>query len=262
MPSKTATKRKQRIAPLVFNARSVANILAGKKTRTMRLIKPQPFDDPFSIELHSLTPLQSQWLAKAREIGLPKFPPEIHPYFTDMPESGLAFYWRARGCWNSKKLYRQEFYAGDIVWIRERHKITQVVPEPAPIGSKGSVPRIEVIYSDNSSRTIRGEFARDWIDHQKEHDRPTNNDQWRSPIFMPRAISRAAMKITNVKGHRIQSTTKAQAAAEGHTLESLRETWCELHGEDAWDRNDYVLAYSFQKIDEKPGELVIPKATR
>lgn len=238
-------KPKRRIAGMVFTERSVESILAGTKTRTMRIISPQPFWSE-----GGLGPNKRKWLADSRKLGLPAYPDKIAEYSTGHPESGLAFYWRPQDVWNSIKLHRQDFYRGDIAWIRERHKIKETAPE------RGSVAkRILVTYSNGDTKAIGGEFAAKWLDFQREHNRKTTGEEWRSPLFMPRPVSRAALKINLVTGHRIQAITEAQARAEGHTLESIRETWCQLHGDDAWERNDYVLAYSFE-LQEQPPEAL------
>ena len=84
--------------------------------------------------------------------------------------------------------------------------------------------------------------------------------QWRSPIHMPRWASRLTLIVTDVRVERIQDISEADAQAEGcHVYASsatidcdtpdprqeYRRLWNSLHGPDAWDANPWVAAIRF-----------------
>ena len=89
----------------------------------------------------------------------------------------------------------------------------------------------------------------------------------RSPIFMPRWMSRLTLVVTDVRVQRLQEISEADARSEGHPISwdgkpydppsrevdswqgygraSFSLYWSKLHGPGAWDANPWVAAYSF-----------------
>lgn len=88
--------------------------------------------------------------------------------------------------------------------------------------------------------------------------------RWRSPATMPRWASRITLTVTEVRCQRVQEISEADAIAEGVeplrpgtmvnpqgliggslVLDRYARLWDSLHGPDAWQRNDWVFAYTF-----------------
>ena len=87
----------------------------------------------------------------------------------------------------------------------------------------------------------------------------------RPSIHMPRWASRLTLTVTDVRVHRLQEISEADAVAEGcecdvdgwrdylfpstqccgTARESYRTLWNSLHGPGAWDANPWVAAYTF-----------------
>jgi hypothetical protein len=81
--------------------------------------------------------------------------------------------------------------------------------------------------------------------------------------FMPRRFSRITLTVTEVRPQRLRDITLGDCYAEGCTVgkaeadagalpvgwtgpwDEYRALWNSLHGPDAWERNDWVWAYSF-----------------
>lgn len=108
-----------------------------------------------------------------------------------------------------------------------------------------------------------------------------------SPVTMPRWASRTTLVVNDVRVQRVQEISEADAIAEGvnevgsdfgvktphyqaygqdacfgglgGARMSFMTLWNTLHGPDAWDRNDWVCAISFDvhrcNIDQMPGDV-------
>ena len=91
---------------------------------------------------------------------------------------------------------------------------------------------------------------------------------WRSPIFMPRKLSRLTLIVTDVRVQRLQEIKGRDIIAEGvrckgcHDVgvggysacrdggcfgarNAFRDLWNSLHGPDAWGANPWVVALTF-----------------
>lgn len=97
--------------------------------------------------------------------------------------------------------------------------------------------------------------------YRADNDRPEWRRLWRSPIHMPRRISRLTLTVTDVRVQRLQEISAADCRAEGYPVDWSRSTdpevhgdaargwfmdlWGAIHGPDAWAANPYVAVYSF-----------------
>ncbi|MEI4262820.1 hypothetical protein [Roseovarius sp. D0-M9] len=94
----------------------------------------------------------------------------------------------------------------------------------------------------------------------------------KSPIHMPRRVSRLTLTVTDVRVQRVQDISRGDAMDEGCPFANMadgpsprdwfRHLWNSIHGPDAWDRNDWVAAYTFtvhrQNIDQMGGDAPEP----
>lgn len=100
-------------------------------------------------------------------------------------------------------------------------------------------------------------------------DRATDN-KWRSSMFMPRAAARLVLEVTEVRIQRLHAITERDAAAEGATMwdhyfnapvdpdrrtygasfrRGFQRLWESINGEEDWLANNWVLAFTFRRID-------------
>lgn len=89
--------------PILFSTPMVQAILAGKKTKTRRIVKWQPYHEGESINFNF----------SGMSLG---------HYCTGVPESGYVLYSRGGGgCWNqrTKPIHCPYGKPGDILWVRE-----------------------------------------------------------------------------------------------------------------------------------------------
>ena len=108
-----------------------------------------------------------------------------------------------------------------------------------------------------------------------------DGNPWKNSViparYMPRSAARTFIEITDVRCERIQDITESDAKAEGanrpygrspdaydkyatpegigfsHKL-GFQKLWNETNGKDAWERNDWVFAYTFEVVKESPND--------
>jgi hypothetical protein len=147
---------------------------------------------------------------------------------------------------------------GDRLWCREAHAL---------------VPASAYRMSDGVDQTVSPDDRDRACIYREGFDRSTGGLRWRSPIHMPRWASRLTLIVTDVRVQLVQDISEADALAEGlveayegwatdregrHWGPTARASysilWNDLHGPDAWDRNDWVAALTFtahrQNIDQ------------
>ena len=200
--------------PIIFSAPMIRALLDGRKSQTRRVLKVQPRFD-------------AQGCSNA-DVGGP--------------------WW---DFWSSDRHETHRFklpYApGDRLWVREAFSYDRLDVE-----RDGILPPWH------------------WADGNPE------SGDWSRPkpsIHMPRWASRLTLIVTDVRVQRVQDISEADAQAEGlvaayegwatdregrhwgpDARASYRVLWNDLHGEDAWERNDWVAALTFtvhrQNIDQ------------
>jgi hypothetical protein len=102
--------------------------------------------------------------------------------------------------------------------------------------------------------------------YRADKDRPEWKGLWKPSIFMPRWASRITLEVTEVRVQRLQEITEQEAVDEGIKLlngrftfnegmhesrtasESFRALWESINGAGSWDKNPWVWAVSFRKI--------------
>jgi hypothetical protein len=149
--------------------------------------------------------------------------------------------------------FRPAYVAGDRLWVREAHALV------------GNVDPPWVIYraSGYDEECIRLKFTRPVP--------PEDTIRWRPSIHMPRWASRLTLTVTDVRVQRVQEISAEDCEREGIKIsdgalvrdgymlanrKDFSALWNSLHGPDAWARNDWVCAVTFDvrrgNIDDPP----------
>jgi len=210
-----ATKAKEH--PIIFNEWSINRILADAKTQTRRIIKTQP-----SVVLDNHPEVYG-------EDG------DLHPVT----------------CPYGTK--------GDILWVREAFRLPAVNDSVSPseyVGVGCDVVRYE---ADGAVQNNA------WMD---EHP----DAEWgrlRPSIHMPRELCRLRLRVEDVCVERVQDITPSDIKKEGiePSLEPAYvnvagepkpgydyygpfiQLWNDIHGQDAWERNEWVWVVVFSRIN-------------
>lgn len=232
--------------PIPFSGPMVRAILAGSKTQTRRVLKPQPEDfigGP-GTTLDGISPA-----------------PVIPVWWNERAERLTAI----------TSPYGEP---GDRLWVREAWRLPASADplSGAEVGRRAleagySHPWAPTHYEADGHRT--GEW-RSWPDR-----RP---GRYRQARFMPRWASRITLKVTEVRVERLQDISEADARAEGvseageviralgegnrcSVVDGLSHTargafaalWDEINGKRpgcAWESNPWVWAVSFQRLPD------------
>lgn len=204
--------------PVLFNGAMVRAILAGAKTQTRRVVKPQP---PNGCG-YAINGAQSAAVCAA---VLPSGEPVFVP---PTPRSKDHLLLCPLGA------------PGDDLWVRETWARRTDV-DPATNAEKAKA-YLRFAADDN-------DLSGEWHDY---------GGKWRPSIHMPRWASRLTLRVTSVRVERLREITEDDARAEGVlTLEpragaaSARERfadlWSDVYGRASWDANPWVWVVSFER---------------
>lgn len=211
--------------PILFSAPMVNAILAGRKTQTRRIIKPQP--EPKG-EMHG----EQMW---------------------HWPNPKLE----AGYCHTSREAMARLMLSvcphgvpGDHLWVRETWTGTWLGVSP--------YTAVHLHYAADGSERMAGEAPTEYVLPKAA----AKAGRWVTPLFMPRFASRITLGIINVRVERLQDISAEDAWEEGcwppgkphrcgdpqQTIDAFHELWESINGDGAWAKNPWVWAISFIRI--------------
>jgi hypothetical protein len=232
--------------PIIFNEWSIQRILAGEKTQTRRVVKPQPPHPEDVTSYGSGDPVEEVW--KYTGLG-GKTPHEPH-------------------------VVERPYMPGDVLWVRE--------PFRMPVGCDDKYTPKEYVSSSGYTHGVPGRFRYE-ADGKRAYEVAGNRDacavEWgrkRPPIHMPRELCRLRLRVEDVRVEQVQQISQEDAIAEGipgdyvhgeedreyteaphvcgpkyggSAITEFRRLWNDIHGDGAWERNDWVWVIEFSQID-------------
>lgn len=209
--------------PIPFSGPMVRALLAGTKTQTRRVCKPQP-----SQVLGSGRRVYRDEDFKKSWAHLPGMHESLDPY-VDVPYGA----------------------PGDRLWVRETWAIKTGT-------DRGHHSRV-IYAADMGEKLIHWQDGHD-IGARYGYDL-TGRERNRPSIRMPRWASRITLEITEVRVQRLQEISEADAKAEGIDIGAYadkayegiavamyHELWESINGAGSWDANPWVWAISFRRI--------------
>lgn len=228
--------------PILFSAEMVKAILAGRKTQTRRVIKPQPKDTIIGDD--------GQWLPGDGHSGN-----GWYLAHNEYPEDGSIFY----NCPYGKP--------GDRLWVRETWTISQKKPDGYVITYRedwdNGPPLRSNIFVEKSSMNDKQ------IEQAERFFKKTM--AWHPSIHMPRWASRINLEITAIRVQRVQDINKVDCEAEGikkfagyyklyfnngikgetdSPILSFQSLWDSINAarDFSWDSNPWVWVIEFKQI--------------
>ena len=226
--------------PILFSGAMVRAILAGEKTQTRRIVKPQPV--PYAEFNNSLafvgpTICQPGYLA----IGVDAVPGSIGLLKCPYGQPG-------------DRLYVRESYFQFGHWEPVTGKLTKGGRQKWAF-----VPDSKDVIFDSSA--VPGGTWR-----LGRHNVGFETPAWHKRLgrFMPRAASRITLEITGIRVERLQEINEDDARAEGVIIDrSAAESsgmwdaahrrayhilWNSINGPGSWDANPFVWVVEFKRI--------------
>lgn len=208
--------------PIIFNEWSIRRILAGEKSQTRRILKHDAWLSLFAGELN--------------DDGWPIF------------ENRFGHVRRVRSPYGS---------IGDVLYVREAFRLSALCD--------GYSPAEYVQEKDERGDDYIVRYEADEYERRGAFD----SVEWgrlRPSIHMPKALARIWLRVTDIRVERLHEIPSADAEAEGITDEdaftmlekhgdgawpdivmmAFRDKWNEIHGEGAWERNDWLWVVSFE----------------
>lgn len=227
--------------PILFSGPMVRAILAGKKTVTRRVVKPQP----------------PPW---ANEIGVSAFtPPGMLSARGSHPEHGP-----------SEAFVKQRWDPGDCLWVRESFWQVRSYPMMLPSGEveSGNNWGSLVHYSaDGPPANIPNRHYPNGL-RGNGISAPDPYADWarRPSIHMARKQSRITLEVTTVRVERLQAIAEEDAKAEGtppmlgfpdpvdpQYRDAFRQLWDSINGKRAgcaWKDDPWVWCVEFRRIEQ------------
>lgn len=207
--------------PILFSAPMVRAILAGTKTQTRRVVKPQP-------------------PAEARDAG-------CITSFTDAKYVGI-WWWLDSLNLLEAGIVGDEFRCpygnpGDQLWVRESHSIG---PDPSAVLLPGE--------DYGALRWPHVTYAADGAIEKRDTVWTGQYGRSRPSIHMPRWACRLVLEISDVRVQRLHEITEADAVAEGAStpgpfaVHHFMDLWISINGRESWLANPWVWALTFRRL--------------
>lgn len=226
--------------PILFSAPMVRALLAGTKTQTRRIIKPQPYID-----------------------AMGNFCWNGGNYGQDMHGRPLSDSLASPLPWSDTGKVRCPYGApGDRLWVKETFRFTSEFDDSSP--------------SRVADMCLDAGFRSPWAPLQYEADNTRRDWKWtgtppghlpqpgktRVSIHMPRWASRITLEITGARVERLQECKEVDSEAEGvdflRHIPDADETltakqlyaclWDSINGNGAWGANPWVWVVEFRRL--------------
>lgn len=211
--------------PILFSGPMVRALLAGTKTQTRRIVKPQIAEYVQATpDVHPTTRTAPYLDSYCGERKTPENPRGM---------SREWHWWTADNRLGPHVSRCPYGVPGDRLWVRET-----IRRDTDPLGD----PMHSYCCADESVTV-----ADAW---------PWKNDVLPS-IHMPRSLSRITLEITGVRVERLNDISESDARAEGisknqcpdwHAISDYRVLWESINGHGSWSDNPWVWGIEFRRV--------------
>ncbi len=210
---------------ILFSGPMVRAILDGKKTQTRRVVRPTGV---------VIGPEPIEYVAGSQrgDVG-----------------DHRTIWWPDTGP-TRRSPYGQP---GDLLYVRETFQVGYQVADETLIG--GDTYSLIRPTSDATAEATRRVFYR------ADYPDGSGPPKWRPSIFMPKALSRLWLRVTDVRVERVQDISEEDALAEGveecftvydgYGRQRFRDLWNRINRSRgyAWESNPWVWVVSFERAE-------------
>lgn len=232
----TQIRNRVMFKPIMFNGEMVKAILAGDKTQTRRIIKPQPD-------------------IRNNETGL-----------FEMGDDG-SFQMKIDGY--EGRIYdypvNPKYFKGEILYVPECQSVQRVKTSECE-------RFVRVTYKADSSVACVPVSAGEWNRLAKyDYKERSLKSKWLSPYWTTKETARLFLRITNVKVEKLQDVSTEDIRKEGVDLDDLcpfgtitrkeyeyafQNIWDKtLKNDDlfkySWEANPFVFVYEFERVEKE-----------
>lgn len=230
--------------PMPMSAPMVRAILAGTKTQTRRVVKPQFVADAMPVEMPATDPAGG-WVVP-----------------------GHSGTWWCEAAANPDDARHCPYgQPGDRLWVREAFRFPQSLDHlsPSEIGEKALAvgypkPWCPIQFEADGLRRTPQEW-RDFVTPPQANEA----GRLRAGMHMPRWASRITLEVTGVRVERVQDISVADAIAEGVNIhpdhhskppesiyspvQAYRDLWESINGPESWEANPWVWVVEFKRLE-------------
>jgi hypothetical protein len=228
---------------IIFSAPMVRALLAGRKTMTRRMVKPQPpsveaVRSKAGIDFHLFTG---------------------HAGRSDFRVAGPV--WAVRELMDGREPEWRcpHGQPGDRLWVREGFQYCDEMLD----GYTRDAPVCVLFRAD--MKPYRFEPTARFIPNQ--HADEWRIGPWKPSIYMPRWASRLTLEVTGVRVERLHEIAPTDVLAEGvghlygytdseppiDAVLRFRELWESIHGAGSWAKNPWLWVISFRSLVNEVG---------
>lgn len=226
---------------LLFQAESVRQILAGAKTQTRRVMRPQPVMERGLL-----------WWRWSKHYGCAR---------DDRP-----------GEPSDEWLAHAPYRVDESVCVKETWAPADVLFD----GVERDPAQCIAYRADQTARYCQNSLTERWVDADTRNW-GWSHLKWRSPLMMPAWASRVQLRIERVRVERVDAISEEDARAEGFdpvpahgewagpretgghwsARKAFHDAWIAMHGAESWGR-DWVWVYDFVREEKSKYVIAIP----
>jgi len=153
-------------------------------------------------------------------------------------------------------------------WVAADFNISEANYRPTGIGFKCPYTIGEKVYIEETFCKVcyENDGIKD-VCFKGDMITPCGNAVWKSPSFLTADLARTIVEITDIRAQRVQDISLGDMEKEGLRLRNrfgidfsygladyvlkgeFKTLWNSIHGEGAWERNDWVWISSFRRIE-------------
>jgi hypothetical protein len=234
--------------PILFSGPMVRAILAGQKTQTRRVMKPQPEPCPAD---HTRA---GHWWPSRPHQSMLHVEDELQKW-TGLAGDACPIGDHGERLWVRETWADVNLYGAPAIAYRADHHLSDLMSDQSFL-DEGAFNYEDPRYRAVAAGKQGNQFSVWAFDLLNETE-----GRWRSAMFMPRWVCRLVLEIVSVRVERLQAISTEDCVAEGlstnlreqEAVDDLRGQWKDLwtgiNGAASWEANPWVWVVEFKRVE-------------